>query len=685
MEKIFIKPVAKEIVIKGNPKDGSIDLFSYNYEADHARRRLGNLYVVGNIQTSEPEAGTDDLDVGYVINLIASLAKREYYADPDMAIKDAFAAALKKINGVVEEFFKKKDTRINVGIFTIAGGEIHISKLGKFKIILSRDGKNIDILNNVDLFNRESTQEKEFSNIISGKVHDGDRILAFYPSRSVIAREKYIKDQLLNASQEKFAAGLAAVKEGKPDFACAAVHIELKKAAESAVHPRIQPRELSEEPQLPRPDRPSVRLAKEEEPATDSGQEDTGPETPEPVKPLPQAKVAFTREEVEYPKIIPSEFALGKRRFFLARHLRWLPNINMSIKPQNRMVFMGGIATLVIIAVVILKVFVFVSPAERQLSSAAAAAESSIKEAQTRIGQNDILGARSLLVGALATITDSEAKNGTSGKADGAKTDLTKALDSLDQASDAVLSVMAEVPQDNGVPTLITASGNDLYLYLDQKESGALVKVSSGSLGASVTVKNISPTGIFGSSDYITLIDRAGKKVASLSLKKSTVGTSAFSSEPLIDFDIYQGNLYGLTGTGIIKIADAASGHTDVASWLSNGTVLTSDPSLITVDGKVYVLSTSGVLTTYYKGLKTNETNTAVGGNSDSMLLTTDSSQNFYVVDKSTARIYVLKKDSGTLVKTLKVNAAKAITGAVLGPDEIVYILSDNKVWKVQN
>src|ERR1035437_2048991 len=106
MEKDFINPVAKEILIKGNAKEGPVDLFSCDSNGNG--RALGNLFVIGNIQGGT-EVNADDIDVGYVLNLVASLAKREYYANPDASPKDAFAGALKKINGVVEEFFKNKE------------------------------------------------------------------------------------------------------------------------------------------------------------------------------------------------------------------------------------------------------------------------------------------------------------------------------------------------------------------------------------------------------------------------------------------------------------------------------------------------------------------------------------------------------------------------------------------------
>ena len=52
MEKIFLKPTQKEILIKGSQKDGHMDVFSYDYNSDESRRMLGNLYIVGNVQHS---------------------------------------------------------------------------------------------------------------------------------------------------------------------------------------------------------------------------------------------------------------------------------------------------------------------------------------------------------------------------------------------------------------------------------------------------------------------------------------------------------------------------------------------------------------------------------------------------------------------------------------------------------
>ena len=655
MEKIFIKPVAKEILMKGNTKDGPVDLFSY--DSNGHNRALGNLFLVGNIQGGGTEA-SDDIDVGYVLNLVASLAKREYYANPDLNPKDAFTGALKKINGVVEDFFKKKDIKINIGIFTIANEQIHISKLGKFKIFLARDGKNIDILNNIQLFNKEPTQEREFSSVVSGKIMAGDRLLAFYPSRSIVTREKSLKDNLVGSTQDEFVTQLASIKEHKPDFACVALHIDIKKGSEMAVEPAIQPLELQKEPVKESP------------------------------KIIAQT-IAHLPPEPAIPKIIPSEFARGKRELAFSKHIHRLKNIN--ITPRIKAYSMGGIALVAIVAIIGLKSFIFVDASDRQLNAIISEAQANLKLAQTKLSQNDFIGARSLLIGSLASITQNESNNNSSKKANDTKVQIMKALDGLDNASDATLSVVVEIPVDLGTAKLITASGNNFYAYLDQPASsaggkgiGAVVKIIADSVGSAIQIKDTTPKSIFSSDTSVALIEPDVKKITSLSVVKSVVSTSTFSSDTLVSYEIYKDNLYGLTATGIIKIIDAALGHTTVTSWLASGAGLSADSALLAVDGNIYILSKNGVLTTYFKGKKTNETNTPVAPEVGSLLLTNTDSINLNLINISSGRIYIITKATGVVTKTLKINSSKPIASAALGADDTIYILSDNKIWKIQ-
>jgi len=678
MEKIFINPVAKEILIKGSAKEGPVDLFSYDNNGNS--RALGNLFVIGNIQGGIPE-NKDDIDVGYVLNLVASLAKREYYANPDTSPKDAFSNALKKINGVVEEFFKNKNTKINIGIFAVADNQIHISKLGKFKILLARDGKNIDILNNIQLFDKESTQEREFSNIISGKIMQDDRILAFYPSRSTIAREKNLKENLLKSSQDEFAAQLAAIQEAKPEFACAALHIEIQKGTEEAAAPRIQPKELREaindEPRSKREPAenpaPAVQLTN-----TDNKEETQG------TAPIPTVRTAAKIGlESSIPKIISSEFARSKREFALTKYFRQFKNIN--ITPQIKIYAMGGIAVVALITIFSLKSFVFVSAETRKINAAVSEAQTNLKLALDKQKQSDLIGARGLLLSSIASITQAESENGASKKAEDTKSQLMLALDGLDNAINSELHQVADIPVDSGIAKIITLTGNNFYVYLDQKDASSVMKVGAdGTVATSTSVKDISPSAMFSSTDYVTLVDADAKKITSLSISNSALISKTFSSDPLISLEVYQNNLYGLTATSILKITDASLGKTDVKSWLASGTTLVSGASLISIDGDIFILSSDGTLTTYYKGKVKNTVKTQVSPDTGSMLLTTTDSPNLYLVNKSTGRIYILAKDSGTVSKTLKINSNQPLDSAALSTDGTIYILSDNKIWKIQ-
>ncbi|MEK7076571.1 MAG: hypothetical protein AAB941_02835 [Patescibacteria group bacterium] len=576
VEKIFLKPTQTEILIKGSQKEGHLDIFSYDYNSDETKRKLGNLYIVGNIQPSAPTLdgrGSDQSvgDVTYATNLVASLAKREYYSNPDLSPKEAFSAALKKINDVVDEFFVNKDVKVNIGIFALAGENINISKIGKFKIFLARDDKTIDILNNIDLFTKERVEEKEFSHVISGRIAHGDKILAFYPGRLVTVREKAIKESFLKLNTEQFLEKIGAMKEEKANLAYAALYIKLDRVKEPAI-------------------------VAEEEPVKQ--------------KPVVLKQPEYASPEPELPRIIRSEFSLGKKDNPFAVVLE---KIKMLLpKRQNKMVFFVSLGIVVLVGAWTIKSFFIVSPNQRQTANAVNEAQNNIKLAKTKISQNNFLDARRLLLGSIVSISSVASSK----KTEDARDEIFKLLDNLDQAVESSPTLTETLP------------------------------------------KSVS--------DKATLLTAEKTKTGAISL------------------DIYEDNLYFIAVDGISKIADVSTKPKDAVGWLKGGT-LPLEPLLIAVDGNVYVLNKSGLLTTYYKGEKKNEINTLVLPDDSSVLATTKDSQYLYLINKNMGRIYLLSKASGTLFKTIKVSSQEAFANAYLDQDEAIYFVSkDNKIWKVQ-
>ncbi len=422
MEKIFLKPTQTEILIKGSQKEGHLDIFSYDHNSDENKRVLGNLYIVGNIQqqdvattkNSNQEERVGDSDVTYVTNLVASLAKREYYSNPDLSPKEAFSATLKKINDVVDEFFINKGVRINIGIFALAGENINISKIGKFKILLARDDKTIDILNNIDLFTKEKVEEKEFSHVVSGRIAHGDKILAFYPSRLVTAREKVIKESFLKLNTQQFLEKIDAIKEEKADFAYAALYINMNRVKEPAIVPEKN------------------ELAKQNTPVLVSE-----PKKNQAVQKQPE----YISPEPELPRIIMSEFSLGKKdnpfAIVLGKIKMLLP------KKQNKMIFFVSLGVVVLVSAWAVKSFLIINPSQRQTTNVVNEAKDNIKLAKTKISQKDVLGARRLLLGSIismGSVTSSK-------KTEDAKSEIFKLLDNLDSAVESFPTLIETLPK----------------------------------------------------------------------------------------------------------------------------------------------------------------------------------------------------------------------------------------------
>ena len=696
MEKVFIKPTAEEIIVKGTSPDGHADIYSYDYESDDNKRRLGNLFIIGNVTQSDGK--TDPTEVAYITNLVASLAKREYYSKPDQTPREAFSGTLKKINDVVEEFFKNQNLKINIGVFAIADDSVLISRLGKFRILLARDKKNIDILNNVDLFSKEHAIEKKFSNIVSGKLHPGDKILAFYPNRSITAREKTIKDLFLKSEAEQFSEKLNAIKgSGKSAFACAALFINIDQLKETAIAPNIQPHELLNEddevitPVVPNSGTQDLepRLAKNSVPVYKESykpKQSTSVKTEDlPVKP---AQVVNIPEEM--PKIIASEFSLGKKKNSLASIFG---KVKMP-KLDNRNKKFASLAVVAVAVIIVVGASFTVKSVISRLnnnqvdSKIVAEAQSKIDLAKTKISSDNFQEARALLIDSLNIInpvTASDAK-----KSENISSQVAQLLDSIDKAVDASPVLSGEIPQELGNGLLISAIKDSIYVFsTTQDGKNYLSIIEDKSIKDRFEISGIKPTSAFAdeTSKYIGLVDSVGGQVVTFNTVDNKTKNSSFAvSSPSISLNLYADNLYLLGNGQINKIANAISGNNlSRQAWSQEGNSPASDAVLMAIDGKIYVLDGSGVLETYFKGKKTGTVNTKITADSSNQLLTSGESPNLFLINKKLGRIYVINKETGELVKTLKVGNSQPIISAGINESDAIFIItSDNKVWKIQ-
>ncbi len=608
--------------------------------------------------------------MAYAINLISALAKREYYARRDLSPREAFGATLRKVNEVVDEFFKNKGLELNVGIFAIAGEQMLISKLGKFKVLLAREDRTIDVLNNIDLFNKELTQEKQFSNIISGKVTDQDRILAFYPSKAVTARERYLKSYFLKLSQADFVAKLEGIKAQKEAFGCAALYVTFETVTEQQREPVAAPRELA----------PAATLASEPAPVP-VRQRKLRPTEPVPLperpQPAPQPVPAAAPQPVvaEVPRIIPSEFSLGKKVNPVAKfiHRLHLPPLSK----RNRAI-LAGIGIVVVTGIVLgARAIFFQSAEERAAAAAVTDARTALAEAQAKASQNDPIAARDILsqsLAAISTYTEQDAQS--------VRNDLERTLDTLDHAEDVAAHVAVQFPIENGAVKLVALAGEEPNVVTVANDGQAAVLAVDGtSIARTVSVGTLGSVSLLSGKDSVSLLDPANATLVTVRGNK-TVTAALDLDGTLVTGALYEDNLYAVVGTTIEKVADATTGDTNATEWLKSGSV--SDGATgVAVDGNIYVLSNGGTVTTYYRGESTGSVQLPLS--TDGVrFLTAGDNPNLYLVNLVMGRVYLVDKKLGTIVRTLKLPSQNIVDATVDEGGTIYYLTSDNKLWKTE-
>lgn len=184
-------------------KDSICGVFSYE-AIDKQDLNLGNLYIVGEI-TNIPKKKYKNYD--FIINLLSSAIKRDFYSNPQRSTLEALESALQGANIYLADFVKKgHDEWIGNLHFTclaFSKNSIHIGQTGKMIVQLFRENTASNVSKKFDATgNLEPT--KTFSNIASGEIEQGDKILISTNNLSKILPTSKIKELISNSTTDKF-------------------------------------------------------------------------------------------------------------------------------------------------------------------------------------------------------------------------------------------------------------------------------------------------------------------------------------------------------------------------------------------------------------------------------------------------------------------------------------------------
>ncbi|MBI2669587.1 MAG: hypothetical protein HYX20_00340 [Candidatus Yanofskybacteria bacterium] len=680
MEKITLKPAIKELIYKSGEDNVHFDVLAYQ-GAGNQEKMLGSLFVLGHIKYSQE-------DLSYTISLISSLAKREYYSDISLReqnAKSAFERTLKKLNEVLDDFFQNNNFKLNIGLAAISGENIYISRLGKFKIALARNGKYIDILNNVELFSKDAEGEKQFSNIISGKVQSKDKIFAYFPSRSLTSREKQLNGIFIKENQEEFGQKIAHLATNTTNFSCCGVHIDMHEVKEipvsSATYTKStfktrtpnDNKEKETEPEAPlesqntkQPSQIRLNSGKPQDvpdqiPEITVADQGTGPESP----------------EMEQSRIIPAEFLVSKRETILTPVIKGLRKLISTGKLGERARRRGFI---LVSAIIIFPVLIFVlwktGGISNENRNTIKQAGENVKLAQSWLNQSNFKDARTLLQASLASLASFSDK-----KAENIKLQINQTLDDLDRVSDKQPTLFADISAQNsnlkvsfvsaydGLISIIDIIG--LIFNVNQNEVSQLgqFKITPQFLYTSSSFASV-----FNGSDAFGIYDLKSKKIEQYTLKEPVSA---------IDAILYENNLYILSDKTIYKYADAVTGGTKRTIWTSDNA--SGNLTSITADGNIYALADNGKLILYFKGKKTGELDLRLIPASDSRIFTFKDSAFLFLADKTNKRVYIFDKTTGELKTTYKLEAVGTPQDISVSSDGTVWILStDNKIWTLK-
>lgn len=169
--------VTEILVANGRSFQPFIRTFSYTGE-NVSKVNLGTLIGVFEIdELSE--------DCAYIVNFLASVAKKEYFNNPRRGAIESFEAALHKINLALSELVKHGNVawlgKLHGTLAVLEKNNLHFSVTGEAKILLLRNDGLSDISDGLASLESHQHPIKTFVEVSSGRLMADDRVILTSP------------------------------------------------------------------------------------------------------------------------------------------------------------------------------------------------------------------------------------------------------------------------------------------------------------------------------------------------------------------------------------------------------------------------------------------------------------------------------------------------------------------------
>jgi len=633
-------------------KDSVCGVFSY--EAINIEDlQLGNLYIVGKI-SNIPKKQYKNSD--FLLGLLISVIKREFYLNYQRTTLEALESALQNANIYLNDFAKKGHTawinNLHLACLVFSKNNIHVGQTGNMIIQLFRSGTISNIGKNIKT-TAQADPNKTFSNIASGKIEKGDKILIATNNLSEILSLQKTKELIIKHTTDKL---YHHIKDNlkEESLACLLLDAEIQ-----------TPKEEEEE---------SRPIIEEKEPE---------------IKLILKKFVNLKADQIN--KIIEDQITLPSKitNFFLAHHV---------IK-YVLVLFLGLI--IIISPYLIIKLNYDIKI--RTINGLMQRITETIEKSQLSLTYQNQIEARTFLKQADVLMNNANslfaklsegAQNKILNNLETVKESFNKQRNSLNNVISIVeTEKIADLSENtySFIPNGILKLENFLYLY--ELTSGFLYKIDLINNSSELTFLSSKDTFKLGAatSDEVLLLANP-EKIAVYNYNEKynlyLLRPNLENTFNIKDMFSYDNNLFFLDTRRLnifkyTKTEDILNG----TQWIIKGPTdeLINAVSLA-VDGDIYVSTDSGGVFQYSKGIRTKELKFDIAPPlaQAGQIFTSTSLKNLYILDAQNTRIISYDKKDG-LIKQYSVPELKNLRDLWVNSDEqTVYLLNGLEIHKIQ-
>lgn len=184
-----------------NPNSPYAVYDSFCFEPENEKeKRLGNLYIAGEIKNSLPQKR-------HFLSSLANIIKQEYYRDCNSSPEESFKKSLEKANEFLSSQIKNNEVdwlgNLNFVVLTINSSySLNLTKVGDLRIFILKNEEILNIGQDTNLQQQAGTS-KTFQNIITGSLNSEDKILITTKEIADLLEKEKILERLTKVKEKE--------------------------------------------------------------------------------------------------------------------------------------------------------------------------------------------------------------------------------------------------------------------------------------------------------------------------------------------------------------------------------------------------------------------------------------------------------------------------------------------------